>query len=131
MNKKVAPFIEYFSESSAACLVTMMQGNLLAVTVSHLLIASQTGVIAAAIATVSIIATKTRNRWMISAMLGVTTAVVDYYVHPGMFGSAATEAIVTGLAAGILSYLAGTAVRYIKARREVIATAGPQDHRDN
>ena len=64
-------------------------------------------------------------------MLGATTSVVDYYVHPGMFGSAATEAIVTGLAAGILSYLAGTAVRYFKARRGVIATAGPQDHRDH
>ena len=116
MIKKAAPLIEYFSESTVACLVTMLQGNLLAMTVSHLLIASQTGVIAAAIATVGILITDTRKRWIISAMLGVTTGLVDYYVHPGMFGSAATEAIVTGFAAAILSYLIGSGIQFLKAR---------------
>jgi len=114
MNKKAAPFIEYFSESTTACLVTMVQGNLLAMTVSHLIIASQTGVIAAAITTVGILITHTHKRWLVSAMLGVTTAIVDFYVHPGMFGSAATEAVVTGIAAGVLSYLAGTALRFFR-----------------
>ncbi len=114
MKNKAVPFIEYFSESTVACLVTMAQGNLLAMTASHVLVASQTGVIAAAIASVSILVTKTRNRWLISAILGVATAVVDYYVHPGMFGSAATEAIVTGIAAGVLSYMAGTVLRFFR-----------------
>jgi hypothetical protein len=31
-----------------------------------------------------------------------------------MFGSAATEAVVTGIAAGVLSYLAGTALRFFR-----------------
>ncbi len=114
MKNKAAPFIEYFSESTVACLVTMVQGNLLAMTVSHMLIASQTGVIAAAIASVGLIVTKTSKRWLISTVLGAVTAVVDYYVHPGMFGSAATEAVVTGIAAGVLSYLAGTALRFFR-----------------
>ena len=114
MKNKAVPFIEYFSESTVACLVTMAQGNLLAMTASHLLVASQTGVIAAAIASVGLLITKTSKRWIISVALGVVTAVVDYYVHPGMFGSAATEAIVTGIAAGVLSYLAGTALRYFR-----------------
>ena len=127
MNKKAAPFIEYFSESTVACFVTMAQGNLLAMTVSHLVIASQTGVIAAAIASAGILLTNTRKRWLISAVLGMTTAIVDFYVHPGMFGSAATEAIVTGLAAGILSYMAGNALQYFKARQVVPATVAPQD----
>ena len=116
MNKKATPLIEYFSESTVACLVTMVQGNLMAMTVSHLLIASQTGIIAGTIATAGLFIAKTRNRWVISVVLGVTTGVVDYYVHPGMFGSAATEAIVTGFAAAVLSYLAGTAMRYFKAK---------------
>ena len=34
MNKKATPLIEYFSESTVACLVTMAQGNLMAMTVS-------------------------------------------------------------------------------------------------
>jgi hypothetical protein len=38
------------------------------------------------------------------------------YVHPGMFGSVATEAIVTGIAAAVLSYLVGTTVQFARAR---------------
>ena len=114
MRKKAAPLIECVSESAAACLVTMVQGNLLVLTASHLLIASQTGLIAGTIAAVGILFAKTRNRWLIAVGLGVTTGIVDFYVHPGMFGSVATEAIVTGLAAAILSYLVGTAIRYFR-----------------
>ena len=113
MSKKAAPLIEYVSESTAACLLTMVQGNLLALTASHLLIASQTGIVAGTIATVGLLAARTRNRWLISIGLGVTTGIVDYFVHPGMFGAVATEAIVTGLAAATLSYLAGVAKRYL------------------
>jgi hypothetical protein len=119
MKSKAAPLIECVSESTAACLFTMVQGNLLAITASHLLIASQTGLIAGTIATVGLFVSKSRNRWLIATALGVTTAVVDYFVHPGMFGSVATEALVTGLAAAILSYLVGIAVRRFRANRDV------------
>jgi hypothetical protein len=37
--------------------------------------------------------------------LGVTTGIVDFYMHPGSFGAVATEAIVTGVAAAGLSLL--------------------------
>lgn len=121
MNKKAAPLIESVSESAAACLVTMLQGNLLALTASHLLIASQTGLIAGTIAAVGIFVAKTRNRWIIAIGLGVTTGIVDYFVHPGMFGAVATEAIVTGLAAAVLSYLVGAAIRRFRAKRETVA----------
>ncbi len=50
MKKKLAPYFEYFAESSTACLVTMVQGNILALGLSHLIIASQTGIVAGAIA---------------------------------------------------------------------------------
>lgn len=112
MSKKATPLIEYVSESTAACLLTMVQGNLLALTTSHLLIASQTGIVAGTIATVGLFAARTRNRWLIGIGLGITTAVVDYFIHPGMFGAVVTEAIVTGLAAAALSYLVGVARRY-------------------
>jgi len=118
MKKKAVPLIESVSESTVACLVTMVQGNLLALTASHLLTASQTGLIAGTIATAGILAAKARSRWLISAVLGVTTGVVDFFVHPGMFGSAATEAIVTGLAAAILSYLVGASIQYFRADRD-------------
>ena len=85
-NPKIAPFIEYVAESTTACLVTMVQGNLLAMTMSHLLIASQTGLVAGAIATAAIFFSRTRNRWLVSATLGVTTGVVDFFIHPGLLG---------------------------------------------
>jgi hypothetical protein len=99
-----------------ACLVTMVQGNVLALTASHLIIASQTGIIAGVLTGVAIIAAKARNRWIISIVLGVITAVVDFYVHPGMFGSAATEAIVTGIGAAVLSLLISTGMRFWRER---------------
>ena len=116
MRKKLAPLIEGIAESTAACLVTMVQGNLLALTVGHLLIASQTGVVAGAIASIAILVARTRVRWIVSIVLGAATAVVDYFVHPGQCGPAAMEAVVTGLAAALLSYLVGTAVRLVRAK---------------
>jgi len=116
MKKHVAPFAEYLTESTTACLVTMVQGNFLALTMGHLLVASQTGVFAGALAAVTLALAKTNRRWMVASVVGVTTAIVDYLVHPGMFGSVATEAIVTGLAAAALSYIAGTVVRYFKRK---------------
>lgn len=115
-NKKLAPFIEYAAESTTACLVTMTQGNLLVLTVSHLAIASQTGIIAALLASAGLMLAKTDKRWLVSLMLGVATAIVDYFVHRGMFGPVMLEAVVTGLAAGVLSYIAGTAVHAIRKR---------------
>jgi hypothetical protein len=115
MNKKIAPFVEYVSESSMACLITMVQGNLLALTVGHLLVASQTGLIAGAITAVSVITIKTKKRWIVSGLLGLITGVVDYFVHPGMFGAAATEAIVTGIGAAVISYNIGLLIARLRA----------------
>jgi hypothetical protein len=117
MNRKITPVIEYVAESTTACLVTMVQGNMLAIGLSHLLIASQTGVIAGVAASVGILVARTRKRWIISLVLGVTTGIVDFLVHPGMFGSIATEALVTGAGAALLSYLVGTAIRTVRARK--------------
>ena len=116
MKEKLAPFLEYFAESTTACLVTMVQGNMLAIGASHLLIASQTGVVAGAIAYVSILLARTGKRWAISLTLGTVTGVVDYFVHPGMFGTIVTEAIVTGIGAAVLSYLVGTAVQHFRRK---------------
>lgn len=91
----------------------MVQGNILGITMTHLLIASQTGVIAAAVTAAALFASKSRNRWIVSAVLGLATAIVDFFVHPGMFGPVVLEAIVTGFAAAVLSFLAGMLVRRI------------------
>ncbi len=111
LKPKLAPYIEYFAESTTACLVTMVQGNVLALGLSHLLIASQTGIVAGTAAYFALFFANTRKHWIIATVLGVTTGIADFFVHPGMFGAVATEAIVTGIGAAVLSYLAGYAVQ--------------------
>jgi len=116
MKTKLAPYIEYFAESTTACLVTMVQGNILALGFTHVIIASQTGIIAGAIAYVAILFAKTGKQWIISVVLGLATGITDYFVHPGMFGTAATEAVLTGVGAAVLSYLIGIAIRRFRAK---------------
>lgn len=117
LKERLAPYIEYFAESTTACLVTMVQGNVLALGLSHLLIASQTGFAAGIVTYFAVLLSNTGNRLIIAAILGVATGVVDFFVHPGMFGAAATEAIVTGLGAAVLSFIIGTAIEWLGKRR--------------
>ena len=114
MKNKIVPIIEYVAESTAACLVTMVQGNLLAMTLGHLLVASQTGVIAGACTAAALFISNTEKRWLVAIILGLATTIVDFYVHPGMFGAVATEAIVTGIGAGLLSYVIGSSIGYFR-----------------
>ena len=81
-----------------------MQGNVLGITLSHLAIASQTGIIAGTLAAAALFVARAENRWIIAVVLGVVTAIVDFFSHPAMFGAVAVEAILTGVAAGVLSY---------------------------
>ena len=121
MNRKITPFVENITEATTACLITMVQGNVLALGLGHWLIASQTGIAAGSLTAALTLIAKTRKRWVISLSLGLITAIVDYFVHPGMFGSVATEAVVTGVGAAILSYLVGVALSFIRRDK---ATAG-------
>ncbi|MGY8778059.1 MAG: hypothetical protein ACKVIN_08035 [Longimicrobiales bacterium] len=110
---KVRPFLENVTESAAACLMTMVQGNVFVLGVGHWVVASQTGLAAGFLASVALYASRGKGRWVVAGVLAVATAGVDYLVHPTAFGPAATEAIVTGLGAGVLSL----AVLELKARR--------------
>ena len=123
-KNKVTPFLENIAESGAACLVTMVQGNLLLLGLSHWITASQTGLVAGTAAATAITLAKTENRIAVAVILGVITAVVDYFVHPGMIGDAAvTEAIITGAGAAGLSFAASSAVAWYRERKAAIAAA--------
>ena len=114
--KRAGPVFENMTESATACLLTMVQGNVLALGVGHWIVASQTGVAAGILATVALYASGGRGRWVVAGVLALTTGIVDYLVHPGGFGPVAAEAVVTGLAAGGLSVLVGL----LKERRKSV-----------
>lgn len=102
---EAGPLFENVGEATAACLITMVQGNVLLLGLGHWIIASQTGVAAGILATVAIWLSGGRGRWVVAGVLTVATAVIDYVVHPGGFGPVIAEAVVTGLGAGALSLL--------------------------
>ena len=121
MKKKLAPLAENIAESGVACLLTMVQGNVLLLGVGHWMTASQTGLVSGTAATAAILLAKSDNRLIIAGILGAVTGVVDYFVHPGMIGEArATEAVITGLGAAALSY--GIATLMVHARKRRRAT---------
>ena len=115
-KRKTAPLLEYAAEATTACLATMLQGNFLAIGISHLIIASQTGIVAGISTWLILLYAKTDKRWAISMVLGVATAIVDFFVHPGMFGPVALEATITGIGAVALSYLVGPLIH--RARKQ-------------
>jgi 4-amino-4-deoxy-L-arabinose transferase-like glycosyltransferase len=106
--QQVRPLFENVSESATACLITMVQGNVLALGVGHWIIASQTGLAAGFFATIALYASKGRGRWVVAGVLAVCTAGFDFLMHDSGFGSAVTEAIVTGVGAGLLSLAVST-----------------------
>ena len=117
MNKKVQPFVENISEATAACLLAMVQGNVLALTLSHWLIATQTGLVAGSITSAAILLAKASDPRVIAALLGLVTALVDYFIHPPMIeGPAFLEAAITGVAAAVLSYLVALAIRGVRGQ---------------
>jgi hypothetical protein len=98
-------------------MVTMLQGNLFAMTVGHWIIASRTGVLSGAIATLALLAAGKGRRWAVAVVLGFVTFGVDLLSHPSNFGGVASEAIVTGAAASALSLAVGRALAWRRARR--------------
>ena len=98
----------------------MVHGNVLALTVRHWLIASQTGLLAGAITAIAILVSKATRPWIISTLFGLITAGADYFMHPGMLGPFLSEALITGLAAGLLSYVAPVLLRCWAAKRELV-----------
>ena len=123
--RRAGPMLENVTESAAACMLTMVQGNVLAFGLGHWIVASQTGILAGTVATVALWLSGGRGRWAVAGVLGLTTASVGYAVHPSGFGPAIAEPLVTGIAAAGLSLLAATARdRWVRRRGRAEGATG-------
>ena len=95
-------------EAGGVCLLLMVQGNLATITVAHLGIAAQTGVLAV-IPLVGVTLTRYAghlvNRWISSALIAVCTFVADAAIHASHFPGAYTEAALTGAGAFVFSVI--------------------------
>ena len=87
-------------------MMLMLQGNLMAITSTHVGIAAQTGLLAVAPAlgiTFTRQAHHLANRWVTSVLLGACTFMADAAIHGSHYPGAYTEAALTGIGAFLLS----------------------------
>jgi len=96
---------EKFGEAWLSCLLTMVQGDVTALTLKHGLIAAKTGGIMATSYFIAVLCTKKQTTYLDVLLTGCLTAIADFAVHPSHFGGPATEAIVTGMGAAFLALL--------------------------
>ena len=93
-------------EAGAVCMVLMVQGDLTALTLAHLAIATKTGLLAVMPALGLTFTKQVRhllNRWTASAFLGVCTFLADAAIHASHYPGEYTEAALTGVGAFFFS----------------------------
>jgi hypothetical protein len=116
LKARAAEFATQTLESTCACAVVMVQGQLLLLTATHWLIAAQTGLIAGAISTTLLTIGRAPRPWVLSVVLGVATFIADFMIHSGELVDVLTEALVTGVGAAVLAYAITHALRWLRRR---------------
>jgi len=115
-------------EVSGVCLVLMVQGNLAGLTLGHLGIASQTGLLAVVPVlgiTLPKHARHLANRWTSSALLAACTWFADAAIHGSHYPGAYTEATLTAAGAFVFSVI----VSYTSVGRRIDRLAEAFLHR--
>ena len=111
-------------EVAAVCVLLMVQGDVAGVTLTHLGIASKTGLLGVFPilgVTYTRYARHLTNRWVSSALLGFCTFVADAGVHASHYPGALTEAVLTGIGAFVFSVV----VSYTRLGKKIDRLAEP------
>jgi hypothetical protein len=104
-KEKLEIFIRRLSEATPSCLMMMVQGNALAITLAHWMKALQVGFLTGLLAVFISFSDRKElqdNKYVIAGLTGFLTTISDFVLHPSHFGGVSTEAVVTGIAAGLL-----------------------------
>ena len=115
------------AEVAAVCMLLMVQGNVMNLTAGHLVIATETGLLAML---PPLALTFTRyvrylaNRWTSSLVIGVCGFVADGLMHGSHYPGAYTEAALTGVGTTIASIL----VSYTPIGKRIERLAEPLLH---
>lgn len=94
-----------FVEVWTACMLLMVQGDMSAWTLSHVITASKTGTIAGAAFVLTVNIAKIESKVALVWVTGVMTMCADIIAHPTHFGPQWTEALSTGLGAAGLCWI--------------------------
>lgn len=104
-KEKIEIFIRRISEATPSCLIIMTQGNVFALTFNHWVKALQVGMLTGVLAVLVSLSGRKElqdNKYVIAGLTGFLTTIADFLLHPSHFGDIHTEAVVTGVGAGLL-----------------------------
>ncbi len=102
MRERLSLLGKRIGESTTSCALTMVKGNVAALSLGHWQVALQTGILAGLATILFVSIDKTHladNKFAMAGLLGLFTAIVDGVIHPAHFSQ---ESIVTGIGAGLL-----------------------------
>ena len=90
-----------------SCMVNMVSGKILLMSMKHFIIASKVGLVCSGgFILVSLITSKlVKNKYFLAGYVFLATALIDYFTHYSHFGNQYTEAISTGLVASLISII--------------------------
>jgi hypothetical protein len=106
-------------EAGPSCLLMMVKGNVTSITLGHWLVALKTGAITGSLAVIVTVFGNEQiqdNKYVIAGLTGFLTTFADLFVHPSHFGGPTTEAIMTGVGAGLLCL----AFSHLREKNEII-----------
>ena len=111
--KDLPECIERAGEVWVSCMLLMVQGRFLDLTMAHAVTALKVslGVVFTYFVAKKILGI--HQFWKTIVLLAFITAVIDFLIHPTHFGEAWTEAVVTGLGASLFA----TIGHYVATRR--------------
>ena len=95
-------------EAAAVCTILMVQGDIAGITLTHLAIASKTGLLAMSPVlgvTLTRHARHLANRWLCSTLLAVSAFAADAWIHKSHYPGAYTEAAMTAAGAFVFSLI--------------------------
>ena len=106
ITEKLALFGHAIAKIAPPCLMLMVQGNLSALALMHWMTAFKTAGIVGLVLIALSFSIKTKaisdNKYSMAGLVALVTTIVDLNIHPSHFAGDTTEALMTGIAAGLL-----------------------------
>ena len=106
ITTKLALFGQAIAKVAPPCLMLMVQGNMSAITLMHWMTAFKTAGIVGLVLVALSFSIKTKaisdNKYSMAGLVALVTTIVDLNMHPSHFAGDTTEALMTGIAAGLL-----------------------------
>jgi len=103
---KFGLFGQALAKVAPACLMLMVQGNVLALALVHWMTALKTAGIVGIVLVALSFSARTKaisdNKYSMAGMVALVTTLVDFNMHPSNYSGETTEALMTGIASGLL-----------------------------